>query len=38
MNSQAMVMTDLADAQPVPIRAHGAVTRRLGHWTALARF
>jgi hypothetical protein len=38
MNSQAMVMTDLADAQPVPIRAHGAVTRRLGHWTVSRDF
>jgi hypothetical protein len=38
MNSQAMVMTDLADTQPVPIRAHGAVMRRLGHWTRSRQF
>jgi hypothetical protein len=41
MNSQAMVMTSRAegqDTQPVRIRAHGAVTRRLGHWTSSREF
>jgi hypothetical protein len=41
MSTQSMIMTSPAgarDGQPVPIRAHGAVLRRLGHWTRSRQF
>jgi hypothetical protein len=38
MSTRAGVLSGRAAEQPVPIRAHSTVVKRLGHWTAQRQF
>jgi len=38
MSTSAPVLTDRTTEQPVAIRAHGTVVKRLGHWTDRREF